>query len=130
MRKKNLAQVQRRMATQRAVSAQLDELLDESALPKRHLAKAHDVRRSPMINTLPARFDSPESSTILAASYDEATATLTVHFKRGKSDKTAGVYRYDHFPRELWQRFVEAESKGSYFVQHIRPVFAGVPVAA
>lgn len=73
-----------------------------------------------MEDDTPLGFDSPESRTITAASYDPENAILTVHFKTGKT------YSYSNFPPDLWREWVQAESKGSFFAAHVRPMFSGV----
>lgn len=79
---------------------------------------------------VPLRFDSPESSTVLAAIYNPAESVLTVHFKRGKRDKTPRVYTYTGYPSREWVKFVQAESKGQFFATFIRPYYQGQAVAA
>lgn len=64
------------------------------------------------------------SSTIKAVGYREATENLkpvlTVVFNSGAR------YEYPGVPRDLWERFKEAESVGRFFVQEIKPAFQGV----
>ena len=71
-----------------------------------------------MDSTIPLSFESPESSSILSASYDPDTRLLTVVLK-------TGTYTYEGFPEAKWEDFVEAESKGKYFAHYIRPLFYG-----
>ena len=63
------------------------------------------------------------SSTIKAIGYREETESiksqLTVIFVGGARYTYAGV------PRELWNRFKEAESVGRFFAREIKPVFPG-----
>ena len=54
------------------------------------------------------------SSTIRAISYDQHTATLDIEFHRG------GIYRYASVPLAVYERFVLASSKGSFFDEHIK----------
>jgi hypothetical protein len=75
--------------------------------------------------TIPDSFESPESSTIASACYDNATAVLSVQFKRAKGK----LDRYDYtVPPELWAEFVAAESKGQFFAARIRPLYPGVHI--
>lgn len=64
------------------------------------------------------------SSTIRSIMYQEATenirSQLTVIFTSGAR------YVYTGVPRELWERFKEAESVGRFFAREIKPVFPGV----
>lgn len=55
-----------------------------------------------------------ESSSLAAAGYDAATATLEVEFRHG------GVYRYFLVPQSAWRAFQAASSKGRFFVAEIR----------
>jgi hypothetical protein len=64
------------------------------------------------------------SSTIQSIGYDEETenikSKLTVIFASGARYVYAGV------PREVWDRFKEAESVGRFFAREIKLVFPGV----
>lgn len=64
-------------------------------------------------------FESPESSSINSGSYDPVSETMTVHFKTGKS------YDYNPFPLKLWIEFAQAASKGKFFAERVRPIYAG-----
>lgn len=70
-------------------------------------------------------FESPDSSTIAKAEYDRSDNRLSVWFKR-----KSGSPRYDYrnIPLALWEAFKEAESKGIFFSQQIRPVYDGTLV--
>lgn len=76
--------------------------------------------------TLPGSFESPESSTIQCASYDQDTESLTVVFRHGGGT----TYTYPQVPHIIWREFLEAESKGHYFQSSIRPIFVGKRVTA
>jgi hypothetical protein len=56
-----------------------------------------------------------DSSNIRSIGYDPETWTLEVEFTTG------AVYQYECEP-ELAQAFLDAESKGKFFAQHIRPL--------
>jgi hypothetical protein len=64
------------------------------------------------------------SSTIKAIGYDEESESiksrLTVIFAGGAR------YVYPGVPRELWERFKDAESVGRFFAREIKPAFPGV----
>lgn len=57
------------------------------------------------------------SSNLKAVGYDAATQTLDVEFNSGR------VYRYRGVPPEAHKAFVNAESIGKHFGQHIRTKF-------
>lgn len=57
-----------------------------------------------------------ESRSITAAGYDEASQTLSVQFKSG------AVYQYKDVPRETFDAFMAAESKGRFFQESVRPL--------
>jgi KTSC domain len=54
------------------------------------------------------------SSTISAIAYDDSGAVLGVRFNSG------GEYRYRSVPRRVYEGFLNASSKGSYFDQFVR----------
>ena len=64
------------------------------------------------------------SSTIKSIGYQEETehikSQLIVIFTSGTRYVYAGV------PRELWERFKDAESVGRFFAREIKPAFPGV----
>ena len=73
---------------------------------------------------IPDSFESPESSLIVRASYNEGQQVLSIYLKKTKKE---GERRYDYsIPPELWAEFFMAPSKGKFFSQQIRPWFAGV----
>ena len=57
-----------------------------------------------------------ESKMFLAAAYD-ASHILYLRFRSGD------VYRYFEFPADEYQEFLNAESHGRYFLDHIRDRF-------
>ena len=65
-----------------------------------------------------------ESSTIRSIGYQEETehikSRLTVIFNNGAR------YIYEGVPRELWNRFKDAESPGRFFALEIKGVYQGV----
>ena len=63
-------------------------------------------------------FESPESSLVKGAVYDHRTGQLTVRFD-------ATVYDFSGIPATLWEGFLMATSKGRYFNERIRPMYAG-----
>jgi KTSC domain len=58
-----------------------------------------------------------QSTSLKAADYQFRNAWLEVEFRTG------AVYRYFGVPAWIYQEFLEAESKGRYFNQHIRNRF-------
>jgi hypothetical protein len=60
----------------------------------------------------------PLQSKLLASSaYDAEKHTLYLRFRSGE------VYRYFEFSQEQYQAFLDAESRGRYFLSHIRNQF-------
>lgn len=55
-----------------------------------------------------------ESKLLVSSAYDAAKATLYLRFPSGD------VYRYFDFPEEEHQAFLDAESRGRHFLNHIR----------
>ena len=55
-----------------------------------------------------------ESSVIESVGYDEENNTLAVQFLTKK------VYFYLGIPTIIWEKFVDAESKGSFFSKEIK----------
>ncbi|GGD85945.1 KTSC domain-containing protein [Microbacterium murale] len=64
-----------------------------------------------------------ESSAIRSVGYDAGLATLEIEFTSGD------VYRYHAVPPSVHRALMDAESKGRYFVAHIRDVYPTVRVA-
>ena len=58
-----------------------------------------------------------ESKLLTASAYDARKHTLYLRFRSGD------VYRYFEFSREQYQEFLDAESRGRYFLSHIRNHF-------
>jgi hypothetical protein len=58
-----------------------------------------------------------ESKLLTAAAYDASRHTLYLRFRSGE------VYRYFEFPDEQYQALLDAESRGRYFLSHIRNQF-------
>ncbi|MES1210927.1 MAG: KTSC domain-containing protein [Acidobacteriota bacterium] len=54
------------------------------------------------------------SSAITSLGYDPERETLEVEFQSGN------VYRYFAVPRQIYEDFLQASSKGRYFGAHIR----------
>jgi len=54
------------------------------------------------------------SSNIRSVGYDSASRTLEVEFHSG------GIYQYSGVPEAIYQDFMRAASKGSYFHDHIK----------
>jgi KTSC domain-containing protein len=57
------------------------------------------------------------SSTIKEAGYEADTQTFEVLFNSG------GIYDYAGVPQEVYDRFLRADSKGSFFAVYIRACF-------
>lgn len=57
------------------------------------------------------------SSNVVCISYDAETQTLEVEFKGG------GTYRYHLVPPDVFQQFLAADSKGKYFIAHVRGIY-------
>ena len=58
-----------------------------------------------------------ESKLLTSAAYDAEPRVLYLRFRSGD------VYRYFDFPSEQYQQFLHAESRGRYFLAHIRNHF-------
>jgi hypothetical protein len=54
---------------------------------------------------------------LASAAYDAAKHILYLRFRSGD------VYRYFEIPAELYREFLDAESRGRYFLSHIRNHF-------
>jgi hypothetical protein len=65
--------------------------------------------------------DSVESSQIEAIGYAADTQTLAIQFK-GKGGKPGSLYHYSNVTDEDWTAFSTAESIGSHFYKHIKPL--------
>ena len=62
------------------------------------------------------------SSTIKSVEYDDEARELDITFTSGKT------YRYFNVPLEIYAEFLDAGSKGKFFNDHIKGVFAFVEV--
>lgn len=58
------------------------------------------------------------SSEMMSVGYDSASGILEIEFKSG------AVYQYFIVPKRIYDELTGAESKGSFFAQHIRGKFA------
>lgn len=54
------------------------------------------------------------SSNIAEVNFNEANSSLRVKFHSG------GEYIYDAVPKRIYEAFINADSKGSYFYKNIR----------
>ena len=59
-----------------------------------------------------------ESEMLASVAYDAEKQMLYLRFR-----KTGDVYRYSEFPQEKYAEFLNAESHGRYFLNHIRHDF-------
>jgi hypothetical protein len=59
-----------------------------------------------------------DSDMLSAAAYDAEKQTLYLRFR-----KTGDVYRYFEFPKDNYREFLDAESRGQYFLNEIRHDF-------
>ena len=64
-----------------------------------------------------------ESEAIAKFAYDLTAMNLVIFFKSG------GVYEYGNVPRDIFEAFRAAPSKGQYFQANVRAWFAGRPLA-
>lgn len=55
-----------------------------------------------------------ESSNLAGIGYNRGARVLEIEFRSG------GIYRYREVPAEIYEGLLNAESKGGYFVRHIR----------
>jgi hypothetical protein len=58
-----------------------------------------------------------DSKMLAAVAYVPETGTLYLRFRSGE------IYRYFDFPEDQYQAFFQAESRGRYFLSHIRGRF-------
>jgi hypothetical protein len=61
------------------------------------------------------------SALVKSTTYNPMSNTLTVEFNNGK------VYEYKEFAKETYQEFLDAESKGKFFLTKIRAVYKDTP---
>lgn len=59
------------------------------------------------------------SSAITQIGYDANNEALYVNLKN------TGEYRYDNVPQNVYNDFMNSESKGSYFTQNIKSKYTG-----
>lgn len=59
-----------------------------------------------------------DSSQVKAIGYDAATKTLAVQFTRG----AGAIYHYPDVAQETYEAFIGAESIGTFFGKHIKPL--------
>jgi hypothetical protein len=59
-----------------------------------------------------------ESKLLTSSAHDAARHTLYLRFRSGE------VYRYFEFPEEQYREFLDAESRGRYFLSCIRNQFS------
>lgn len=64
------------------------------------------------------RFGAVKSSTMTFVRYDDDTRALNITFTSGKT------YRYTDVPVEVYVNLLDAESKGAFFSDNIKDVFA------
>ena len=62
------------------------------------------------------------SSNIDEVSYDENSQTMTIEFNSGAR------YLYRDVPKGVYERLINAASKGGYFADNIRPNFTGIRI--
>jgi hypothetical protein len=58
-----------------------------------------------------------ESKLFTASAYDDGKRILYLRFRSGE------VYRYFGFPEDQYRELLDAESRGRYFLSHIRNQF-------
>jgi len=58
-----------------------------------------------------------QSSQLHAIGYDPARSVLAIRFKTG------ATYEYAEVPKEIFDEFLDSESPGKFFGQHIRGAF-------
>lgn len=93
-----------------AVSAQLDAVGAEFLHARRFLRLTEDnvrVERKPVA-----------SDSLASVGHDARTSVLEIRFTNGS------VYRYFAVPRSVFDRLMLAPSKGTFFVDQIKDVFA------
>jgi hypothetical protein len=59
-----------------------------------------------------------DSKLLASSAYDAGKHTLYLRFRSGQ------VYRYFEFPEEQYREFLDAESRGRYFLSCIRNQFS------
>jgi lysyl-tRNA synthetase class 2 len=84
----------------------------EPALAKRPYGSDRGLVRSLGMRMVPV-----DSESLRAAGYDRARSVLRLRFRTG------ALYEYGDVPERVWQDLLGAESKGRYFMAHIRGRF-------
>lgn len=74
---------------------------------------AYSDKKRPTIALTPVT-----SSQVKAIGYDAATKTLAVQFARG----AGAIYHYPNVEQATFEAFVGAESIGTFFGKHIKPL--------
>lgn len=69
------------------------------------------------ISRNPIELEPVHSSQILAIGHDTESSTLAVQFRRGGQP----LYHYGNVDRELYDRFRNSDSLGSFFHREIKP---------
>lgn len=57
-------------------------------------------------------------------SYDDKTQVLTVVFQYGPPKNYDGTYKYKDVPPDVFEAFMQADSKGQFYNKHIRNEYA------
>lgn len=115
-----------RIQHNRELAAELDRRGRMTMAKADRRAKPHELPAE--LAELPDSFESPESSIVASANYDEGTRLLMVALRKGPN--VTKEYTYDGFPLMEWAEFVTAPSKGQYFSERIRPRYKGRPLAS
>lgn len=63
------------------------------------------------------KLETVESDVIHAIGYDDEINVLEIIFNSGQ------IYQYRNVPREVFEQFMQSESKGNYFQHNIRDEF-------
>ena len=63
-----------------------------------------------------------KSSLFSSTDYDEASKTLTLHFRNGET------YSYPDVSPDTFHNLIHAQSAGQFFQKNIRPHFQGIKV--
>lgn len=61
-----------------------------------------------------------DSSQIHSIGHDAETNTLAIRFRNRSTKQPTSLYHYSNFAAEDFAAFLDAESKGSHFGQHIK----------
>jgi hypothetical protein len=63
------------------------------------------------------------SDMILSAGYDTSSGILEIEFRKG-----GAIWQYFDVPETMWHEFLNAESRGKYFLAHVKKQFREVRV--